>query len=46
MKFDKTIHKEFNGETVDCWFVFGNEKVVFIKGELAGQFCPIECAII
>lgn len=39
--FDKTISKEFEGETIDYGFIFGNEQIVFIKtgagGSIRGQ---------
>jgi hypothetical protein len=37
MKFDKIIHKSFNGEIVEYGFIFGNEKVVFIKTGAGGS---------
>lgn len=31
MEFDKIIHKTLDEESVDYGFVFGNNKIVFIK---------------
>jgi hypothetical protein len=36
MKFDKIAHKIINGETVDYGFIFGNNKIVFIKAGAGG----------
>ena len=36
MEFDKIIHKTIDDETVDFGFVFGNNKMVFIKAGAGG----------
>jgi hypothetical protein len=37
MTFDKIIHKTFNDGEVDYGFVFGNNKIVFIKSGAGGD---------
>jgi hypothetical protein len=37
MEFDKVIRKLYNGEIVDYGFIFGNEKIVFIKTGAGGS---------
>ena len=36
MKFDKIIHKTLDEESVDYGFIFGNNKIVFIKAGAGG----------
>ena len=36
MKFDKIIHKALDEESVDYGFIFGNNKIVFIKAGAGG----------
>ena len=37
MKFDKIINKALDEESVDYWFIFGNNKIVFIKAGAGGE---------
>jgi hypothetical protein len=37
MKFDNIIHKTFDGESIDYGFIFGNNKMVFIKAGAGGS---------
>ena len=37
MEFDKIIHKTLDEESVDYGFIFGNNKIVFIKAGAGGE---------
>ena len=45
MEFDKIIHKTLDEESVDYGFLFGNNKIVFIKVEPVGESADIRISI-
>ena len=45
MAFDKIIHKTLDEESVDYGFIFGNNKIVFIKVGAGGGSTDIKINI-